>query len=52
MSYVLGMIGFLVSSIIIISYLANIKVFNRYYLEPIIPLNLRKFKGWLIPKKE
>ncbi|MBE6131120.1 MAG: spore germination protein [Erysipelotrichaceae bacterium] len=52
MSYVLGMIGFLVSSIIIISYLANIKVFNRYYLEPIIPLNLRKFKGWLMPKKE
>lgn len=52
MSYVLGMIGFLVSSLIIISYLANIKVFNRYYLEPIIPFNFEKLKGWLIPKKE
>ena len=52
MSYVLGMIGFLVSSLIIISYLANIKVFNRYYLEPIIPFDFKKLKGWLKPKKE
>lgn len=52
MSYVLGMIGFLVSSLIIISYLANIKVFNRYYLEPIIPFQFNKIKNWLIPKKE
>lgn len=52
MSYVLGMIGFLVSSLIIISYLANIKVFNRYYLEPIIPFKFNKIKNWLIPKKE
>lgn len=52
MSYVLGMIGFLVSSIIVISYLANIKVFNRYYLEPIIPFNYRKLIAWLKPKKE
>ena len=52
MSYLLGMIGFLISSILVISYLANIKVFNRYYLEPIIPFNYEKLKAWFIPKKE
>ena len=52
MSYVLGMIGFLISSLIVISYLANIKVFNRYYLEPIIPFNYHKLLAWLKPRKE
>ena len=52
MSYILGMIGFLISSLLVISYLANIKIFNRYYLEPIIPFNFTKLKAWLIPKKE
>ena len=52
MSYLLGMIGFLISSILVISYLANIKVFNRYYLEPVIPFNKNNFINWLIPKKE
>lgn len=52
MSYVLGMIGFLISSLIVINYLANIKVFNRYYLEPIIPFNYHKLLAWLNPRKE
>lgn len=52
MSYSLGMIGFLISSILVISYLANIKVFNRYYLEPVIPFNFTKLKAWLIPRKD
>ena len=52
MSYALGMIGFLISSILVISYLANIKVFNRYYLEPVIPFNFTKLKAWLIPRKD
>lgn len=52
MSYALGMIGFLISSILVISYLANIKVFNRYYLEPVIPFNFKKLKAWLIPRKD
>ena len=52
MSYALGMIGFLVSSILVISYLANIKVFDRYYLEPIIPFNFTKLKAWFIPRKD
>lgn len=52
MSYILGIVGFLISSLIVISYLANIKIFNRYYLEPIIPFNFTKLKEWLIPKKE
>ena len=52
MSYLLGMIGFLISSILIISYLANINVFNRYYLSPLIPFDFNKLKAWFIPKKE
>lgn len=52
MSYLLGIIGFLISSLVVISYLANIKVFDRYYLEPLIPFNFNKLKAWLIPKKE
>ena len=52
MSYLLGIIGFLISSILILSYLANIKVFNRYYLEPLIPFNFNKLIAWLKPKKE
>ena len=52
MSYVLGLVGFLTSGLIVISYLANIKIFNRYYLEPIIPFKFKKFIGWLIPRKD
>ena len=52
MSYLLGMIGFLVSSILVLSYLSNIKVFNRYYLSPLIPFDISKLKAWFLPKKE
>lgn len=52
MSYTLGMLGFIVSSILVISYLANIKIFNRYFLEPLIPFNYEKLKAWLLPRKE
>ena len=52
MSYLIGMIGFIISSILVISYISNINVFNRNYLSPLIPFNFNKFKAWFIPKKE
>ena len=52
MSFILGLSGFLISSIIIIDYLANIKVFDQLYFDPIIPWNLKKVLKWLNPKKE
>ena len=52
MSFMLGLIGFIISSIITINYLANINIFNQYYLEPIIPFNFEKLKLWLVPRKD
>ena len=52
MSFMLGLIGFIISSIITINYLANINIFNQYYLEPIIPFNFEKLKSWLVPRKD
>ena len=52
MSFILGLSGFLISSLIIIDYLANIKVFDQLYFDPIIPWNLKKVLKWINPKKE
>ena len=52
MSFVLGIIGFIISSILIINYLANIKVFQSAYLTPFIPWDKEKIKAWFKPTKE
>lgn len=52
MSFILGLSGFLISSLIIIDYLANIKVFDQLYFDSIIPWNLKKVLKWINPKKE
>lgn len=51
MSFILGIIGFLVSTIIVIDYLININIFNQSYLYPFFPLKLKKIKEWFIPRK-
>lgn len=52
MSFVLGLVGFMISSLLVINYLANIYLFNKDYLHPFIPIDLIKIKEWLVPKKE
>lgn len=43
MSYLMGIIGFLLSSIIVIFYLFKPGKENNYYLYPLIPFNKKKF---------
>lgn len=52
MSYILGIIGFIISSIIVIDYLINIEIFKSSYLSPLIPFNKEKLKAWFKPTKE
>jgi hypothetical protein len=51
-SFTLGLVGFIISSVLVINFLANINIFNQYYLEPIIPFNLSNLKEWFIPRKD
>lgn len=52
MSYILGIIGFILSSIIVIDYLVNIEIFKSPYLSPFIPFNKQKIYAWFKPSKE
>ncbi len=52
MSYILGIIGFIISSIIVIDYLINLETFNKPYLSPFIPFDKQKIKKWFKPAKE
>lgn len=49
MSYLLGIIGFIVSSLIVILYLFKQKSDSNYYLYPFIPFNLKNFINFFKP---
>ena len=50
MSYFLGIIGFIISSLIVVFYLYKQNNNSNYYLYPIIPFNLKSFKSFMNPK--
>ena len=50
MSYGIGLVGFIVSSLIVTSYLYNLDSTKVPYLEPFTPLIFKRFKDFLFPK--
>lgn len=52
MSYFLGILGFIISSFIVMFYLFKQNNNSNYYLYPIIPFNFKAFKAYLNPKNK
>ena len=50
MSYGIGLVGFIVSSLIVTSYLYNLDSSKVPYLEPFTPLVFRRFKDFFFPR--
>ena len=50
MSYGIGLVGFIVSSLIVTSYLYNLDSTKVPYLEPFTPLIFRRFKDFFFPR--
>lgn len=52
MSYFLGILGFIISSLLVLFYLFKPNYNLNYYLYPIIPFNLKSFINFLNPKNK
>lgn len=51
LSYTLGLVGFITSSLIVLLYLGSLKPFHKSMLYPFVPFRFTKIKEWIIPKK-
>ena len=52
MSYFLGILGFIISSFIVLLYLFKQNNNSNYYLYPIIPFNFKSYKAFINPKNK
>lgn len=50
-SYFLGLIGFIFGTILILLYLRSQKMFNKSYLDPFSPVNLKNIYHFFFPKR-
>lgn len=50
-SYLLGLLGFIFATIIILLYLRSLKMFNESYLAPFSPVNFKNIFNFFFPKR-